>query len=62
MIQGTASGQQASAVIGARTRIVEDAAGMVQMALKRLEQEGVVELDEEHKAAMASDLPVVLVQ
>jgi len=52
--------QQASAVIGARTRIVEGAVGMVQMALKRLEQEGVVELDEERKAAMVSNLLVVL--
>ena len=60
MIQRTAPGQQASAVIGARTRIVEGAVGMVQMALKRLEQEGVVELDGERKAAMVSDLLVVL--
>jgi hypothetical protein len=52
--------QQASAVIGARTRIVEGAVGMVQMALQRLEQEGVVELDEERKAAMVSNLLVVL--
>jgi hypothetical protein len=52
--------QQASAVIGARTRIVEGAVGMVQMALQRLEEEGVVELDEERKAAMVSNLLVVL--
>ena len=52
--------QQASAVIGARQRIVEGAVGMVRMALQRLEQEGVVELDEERKAAMVSNLLVVL--
>jgi regulator of protease activity HflC (stomatin/prohibitin superfamily) len=52
--------QQASAVIGARSRIVEGAVGMVQMALQRLEEEGVVELDEERKAAMVSNLLVVL--
>jgi len=52
--------QQASAVVGARTRIVEGAVGMVQMALKRLEEEDVVELDEERKAAMVSNLLVVL--
>jgi regulator of protease activity HflC (stomatin/prohibitin superfamily) len=52
--------QQASAVVGARTRIVEGAVGMVQLALKRLEEDGVVELDEERKAAMVSNLLVVL--
>src|SRR3984885_2121724 len=52
--------QQASAVIGARQRIVEGAVGMVQLALKRLQEEGVVELDEERKAAMVSNLLVVL--
>ncbi len=52
--------QQASAVVGARSRIVEGAVGMVQMALKRLEEEDVVELDEERKAAMVSNLLVVL--
>ena len=52
--------QQANAVVGARTRIVEGAVGMVQLALKRLEEEGVVELDEERKAAMVSNLLVVL--
>ena len=41
-------------------RIVEGAVGMVQLALQRLEQEGVVELDEERKAAMVSNLLVVL--
>jgi regulator of protease activity HflC (stomatin/prohibitin superfamily) len=52
--------QQASAVVGARSRIVEGAVGMVQMALQRLEEESVVELDEERKAAMVSNLLVVL--
>ncbi len=52
--------QQASAVVGARARIVEGAVGMVQMALRRLEEEGVVELDEERKATMVSNLLVVL--
>ena len=52
--------QQASAVVGARQRIVEGAVGMVQMALQRLDEEGVVELDEERKATMVSNLLVVL--
>jgi regulator of protease activity HflC (stomatin/prohibitin superfamily) len=52
--------QQASAVVGARQRIVEGAVGMVRLALQRLDQEGVVELDEERKAAMVSNLLVVL--
>jgi regulator of protease activity HflC (stomatin/prohibitin superfamily) len=52
--------QQASAVVGARARIVEGAVGMVRLALQRLEEEGVVELDEERKAAMVSNLLVVL--
>jgi len=52
--------QQANAVVGARQRIVEGAVGMVQLALERLEEEGVVELDEERKAAMVSNLLVVL--
>jgi regulator of protease activity HflC (stomatin/prohibitin superfamily) len=52
--------QQASAVVGARQRIVEGAVGMVQLALQRLEAEGVVELDEERKATMVSNLLVVL--
>jgi regulator of protease activity HflC (stomatin/prohibitin superfamily) len=52
--------QQASAVVGARTRIVEGAVGMVQLALRRLQEEEVVELDEERKAAMVSNLLVVL--
>ena len=52
--------QQASAVVGARMRIVEGAVGMVQLALQRLQEEDVVELDEERKAAMVSNLLVVL--
>jgi hypothetical protein len=52
--------QQAGAVIAARTRIVDGAVGMVQMALARLAEEGIVELDEERKAAMVSNLLVVL--
>jgi len=52
--------QQASAVIAARQRIVEGAVGMVQMALEELSKRGVIELDEERKAAMVSNLLVVL--
>jgi regulator of protease activity HflC (stomatin/prohibitin superfamily) len=52
--------QQANAVVGARRRIVEGAVGMVQLALERLRDEDVVELDEERKAAMVSNLLVVL--
>jgi regulator of protease activity HflC (stomatin/prohibitin superfamily) len=52
--------QQANAVVGARQRIVEGAVGMVQLALERLQDEGVVELDEERKATMVSNLLVVL--
>jgi regulator of protease activity HflC (stomatin/prohibitin superfamily) len=52
--------QQASAVVGARRTIVQGAVGMVQLALQRLEEEGVVELDEERKATMVSNLLVVL--
>ena len=52
--------QQASAVIAARSRIVEGAVGMVQMALTQLAEQGVVVLDEERKAAMVSNLLVVL--
>ena len=52
--------QQASAVVGARARIVEGAVGMVKLALERLNEENVVELDEERKAAMVSNLLVVL--
>lgn len=52
--------QQASAVIDARKMIVDGAVGMVEMALDRLKQNSVVELDEERKAAMVSNLLVVL--
>ncbi|MBV9093071.1 MAG: SPFH domain-containing protein [Streptosporangiaceae bacterium] len=52
--------QQANAIVGARQRIVEGAVGMVELALHRLEEKGVVELDEERKAAMVSNLLVVL--
>lgn len=52
--------QQASAIICAREKIVEGAVSMVSMALQKLSEEGVVELDEEKKAAMVSNLMVVL--
>ena len=52
--------QQASAVIDARQMLVEGAVGMVEMALARLSENNVVELDEERKAAMVSNLLVVL--
>ncbi|MVM38439.1 SPFH domain-containing protein [Spirosoma sp. HMF3257] len=52
--------QQASAMIAARRLIVEGAVGMVEMALERLEKNGVIALDEERKAAMVSNLLVVL--
>ena len=52
--------QQANAVIAARTRIVAGAVGMVEMALAELQKNGVVELDEERKAHMVSNLLVVL--
>ena len=52
--------QQASAIIDARKMIVDGAVGMVEMALARLSEGGVVELDEERKAAMVSNLLVVL--
>jgi regulator of protease activity HflC (stomatin/prohibitin superfamily) len=52
--------QQASAVVGARRTIVEGAVGMVQLALKRLEEQHVVDLDDERRAAMVSNLLVVL--
>ncbi len=52
--------QQASAIIDARKMIVDGAVGMVEMALDRLKANGVVELDEERKAAMVSNLLVVL--
>lgn len=52
--------QQASAVIAARTQIVAGAVGMVEMALAKLSEDNIVELDDERKAAMASNLLVVL--
>ena len=52
--------QQASAIVAARTRIVEGAVGMVELALEQLNQRGVVDLDNERKAAMVSNLLVVL--
>ena len=52
--------QQASAIIDARKMIVDGAVGMVEMALERLNQGGLVHLDEERKAAMVSNLLVVL--
>ena len=53
--------QQAGAVVAARQRIVEGAVGMVEMALDELSKRGVVDLDDERKAAMVSNLMVVLV-
>ena len=52
--------QQATAVVAARSKIVEGAVGMVQMALEQLSEKQIVQLDEEKKAAMVSNLMVVL--
>lgn len=52
--------QQATAVVAARTRIVDGAVGMVEMALQRLEEHNTIKLDEERKASMVSNLMVVL--
>ena len=52
--------QQAEAVVVARKKIVEGAVGMVEMALEQLSQDEVVQLDDERKAAMVSNLLVVL--
>jgi regulator of protease activity HflC (stomatin/prohibitin superfamily) len=52
--------QQATAVVAARTKIVEGAVGMVELALEKLSQKQIIELDEERKAAMVSNLLVVL--
>lgn len=52
--------QQAGAVVAARSQIVEGAVGMVEMALQKLENESIVDLDDERKAAMVSNLLVVL--
>jgi regulator of protease activity HflC (stomatin/prohibitin superfamily) len=52
--------QQATAVVAARRQIVEGAVGMVEMALAKLSEKEIVNLDEERKAAMVSNLLVVL--
>ena len=52
--------QQAEAIVSARQRIVEGAVGMVEMALEKLEEHKTIELDEERKASMVSNLLVVL--
>ncbi len=52
--------QQATAIVAARSKIVEGAVGMVEMALEMLSKKGIVHLDEEKKAAMVSNLMVVL--
>jgi regulator of protease activity HflC (stomatin/prohibitin superfamily) len=52
--------QQATAIVAARTRIVEGAVGMVELALHQLSQKQIIELDDERKAAMVSNLLVVL--
>ncbi len=52
--------QQAAAVVAARSKIVEGAVGMVDMALSKLEEDAIVALDDERKAAMVSNLLVVL--
>ncbi len=52
--------QQAQAVVAARTKIVEGAVGMVEMALDHLSQKNIIELDDERRAAMVSNLLVVL--
>lgn len=53
--------QQATAILSARQKIVEGAVGMVQMAIEKLEREGVVQLDDERKAAMINNLMVSIV-
>jgi hypothetical protein len=52
--------QQATAIVAARFKIVEGAVGMVELALEMLSKKGIVHLDEEKKAAMVSNLMVVL--
>jgi regulator of protease activity HflC (stomatin/prohibitin superfamily) len=52
--------QQASAVVAARTKIVEGAVGMVELALKEMSKKQIVELDDERKATMISNLMIVL--
>ncbi|RAV20336.1 SPFH domain-containing protein [Paenibacillus contaminans] len=53
--------QQAAAILSARQKIVEGAVGMVQMAIGQLQEQGIVELDEERKAAMINNLMVAIV-
>ncbi|MDF2926892.1 MAG: rane protein [Paenibacillaceae bacterium] len=53
--------QQAAAIISARQKIVEGAVGMVQMAILQLQEQGVIELDDERKAAMINNLMVAIV-
>jgi len=52
--------QQASAVVAARSEIVKGAVGMVELALEQLSQKNIIELDEDKKASMVSNLLVVL--
>jgi regulator of protease activity HflC (stomatin/prohibitin superfamily) len=52
--------QQATAIVAARSKIVEGAVGMVEMALEKLSERGIVQLDDEKKAAMVSNLMIVL--
>jgi regulator of protease activity HflC (stomatin/prohibitin superfamily) len=52
--------QQATAIVAARSKIVEGAVGMVEMALEQLSKKGIIELDDDKKAAMVSNLMVVL--
>jgi len=52
--------EQAEAIVAARSKIVQGAVGMVELALKGLEERGLVQLDDERKAAMVSNLLVVL--
>ncbi|HBF95216.1 MAG TPA: band 7 protein, partial [Porphyromonadaceae bacterium] len=52
--------QQAEAIISAREKIVEGAVSMVKMALERIEDENIIEMDSDKKAAMVSNLLVVL--
>ena len=52
--------QQATAIVAARAKIVEGAVGMVEMALDKLSERNIVKLDDEKKAAMVSNLMVVL--
>ncbi len=52
--------QQAGAVVAARTKIVDGAVGMVEMALQHLKRDGIVDLDPQHRATLVSNLLVVL--